>query len=1424
MKIAKDQKTLDFLEKLKDNGVLDNRYDYSKTIYVDATTNIKIFDENGFEHSQNPRAHLKGFKLSIISAVNKTQYFMDRLKRTGNFNPKYDYSKLNYVNSDTKLIIIDENGFEYAMIPNSVLNGNQLNIRSVVDKAEFFIFKSKLIHGNRYNYSKVDFVDTTTKVKIICPAHGEFEQTPNGHMSGRNCSKCGDLMIGKKLNLGNEKFIQEAKKIHGEKYDYSLVEYVNNNDKVIIIDEHGFKHSQRPSAHLEGRALSIQSAMSKTKYFVYKAKLIHGYKYDYSNVNYINNSTEISILCSKHNEFKQTPVSHLTGAGCPKCSGQNKNTFDLVGEFYKIHGDKYNYSLVEYINNKTKVKIICKTHGVFEQLPSNHKKGVNCPKCTGSFMDTEYFIEKAKLVHGDKYDYSLVEYIGKEGRVKIICPMHGIFEQSSGSHLNGSGCQKCGKQFMDTEYFIEKAKSIHGNKYDYSNVIYVSAIKPVKIKCVDNNHLFEQSPNSHLNGVGCPKCVGRNKTTEEFVKEAKKIHGDKYDYYLVDYSNTSENVRIICSTHGEFLQKPVHHLRGQGCPVCGNGFIKSFKLSLINSLSQSDLFTMDPFEIYTIIGQGKLPIDFGGLANSDAGSEERLTTLQELKDKFSNEDNENENEHLEEDIITPESEEIKVVDDVDIEITTTNPQEETKPELPNVNILGDLHSLDNSIYATMDKEAFESLIQYKLRKLWDNILNEDITVDSIKADTGGEYFTQIKNLFLEEYEEVISYHPKPGYNFHFQPNLMQKLTVVRLLKNKSYGNWSGTGAGKTLSFIVASREVDAKLTVIVALNSTIEQTCKAIKNVYPNSEVFDDYKKGYVFDRNKNNYLVLNYEKFQQDYSEELFQDLTNNNQIDFVVIDEVHNAKQRQEDEESLRRGVLNRLLGRIRANNNELYTLVMSATPVVNNLYEAKSLLQLLTGLDYNDIDTRRTLPNALKIFQQLILNGLRFIPKYDIEINELTGSNMTNLNIDGAHLLETILDLPQGNYIAVEKLLLDDKLEAIKPYLRKGVIVYSYLTTGFIKPIEKFVKKIGFTVGTYTGEESTFIRQDNLRKFLAGEIDVLIGSKPIGTGVDGLQTVSDRMIPITLPWTDSEYTQLKGRIYRQGSLFGTVEIVIPQVRINLEDGDFWSWDVQRLNVIKNKKTLADAAVDGIVPSRVLPKPETMFKKSQESLQKWKDRVNAGNLVEIKRNQLNIDLYPNISDEDQRQARIQSELSEFNRKGKTTRSETMHKEFTTNPDSWFRYHALRKGRIDQWDEIPYEYIATKIRNKNRKVADFGCGENLLKDCIPNNDVISFDHVSHNGSIACDMKDVSQWLGDESIDVAVFSLALWGTNYKDYIKESYRVLSYDGKIYIAEPAKDYPDAESEKELIKLITEVGFKMVGGIERRSKFIYITGTKE
>ena len=182
----------------------------------------------------------------------------------------------------------------------------------------------------------------------------------------------------------------------------------------------------------------------------------------------------------------------------------------------------------------------------------------------------EEFIKKARNVHGDKYDYSLVDYKNNETKVKIICPEHGVIEQTPTSHLRHN-CFRCtaDKLLRVPEEFIEKSKEIHGDKYDYSLVEYKGSHKKVKIICPVHG-IFEQVPNSHLNGRGCNKCFAKNKceSNEEFIKKAKKIHGDKYDYSLVKYENVTSKMKIICKKHGVFEQSTSYHLRGIGCPIC----------------------------------------------------------------------------------------------------------------------------------------------------------------------------------------------------------------------------------------------------------------------------------------------------------------------------------------------------------------------------------------------------------------------------------------------------------------------------------------------------------------------------------------------------------------------------------------------------------------------------------------------------------------------------------------------------------------------------------------------------------------------------------------------------------------------------------------------------------------------------------------
>jgi hypothetical protein len=373
-----------------------------------------------------------------------------------------------------------------------------------------FITKATSQHGDKYDYSLVDYVNSQTKVKIICADHGQFEQNPKHHSRGRGCYKC----CGG-VNLGAETFIKRATEKHGGRYDYSLVDYVTNK-------------------------------------------------------------TKVKIICHQHGVFEQIPNSHLNGNGCPECGGSAKlNSKTFIKKATEKHGNRYDYSLVEYVNIKTKVKIICAGHGVFEQIPNDHLQGVGCPACGGRpKIDNEVFIKNATSEHGDKFDYSLVEYVTNKTKVKIICPEHGVFEQTPSSHLVGQGCPGCGGVAkLDNDTFIAKATSEHCGKYDYSLVEYVTNKTKVKIICSEHG-VFLQSPNSHLRGAGCPDCGGRAKLdNDSFIKNARQKHGDCYDYSLVEYVTNKTKVKIICLEHGEFLQIPAKHLQGQGCPGCAqNGY------------------------------------------------------------------------------------------------------------------------------------------------------------------------------------------------------------------------------------------------------------------------------------------------------------------------------------------------------------------------------------------------------------------------------------------------------------------------------------------------------------------------------------------------------------------------------------------------------------------------------------------------------------------------------------------------------------------------------------------------------------------------------------------------------------------------------------------------------------------------------------
>ena len=309
-----------------------------------------------------------------------------------------------------------------------------------------------------------------------------------------------------------------------------------------------------------------------TSDFIERAAKVYGDKYSYSKTNYINTEVPLLITCPNHGDFKIRPLKFLKGRECQKCKIRTKNTKRLTTEQFiekskSIHGDKYDYSKVEYKNQKIKVTLICSEHGEFNVVPNYHLiDRVGCTKCSkniikekASYTSNE-FIQKAYKIHGKKYDYSLADYKDYISSISIICPIHGIFSQSLFDHIRTSGCKKCGYEQggksirVTQEEFLNRSKKIHGDKYDYSLAKYTKSEEKVKIIC--NKHgVFEQVAISHLTGRGCPKCKyskgeiailfflekhNINYETQKIFTNCKNVNNLKFDFYLPKYNTCIE--------------------------------------------------------------------------------------------------------------------------------------------------------------------------------------------------------------------------------------------------------------------------------------------------------------------------------------------------------------------------------------------------------------------------------------------------------------------------------------------------------------------------------------------------------------------------------------------------------------------------------------------------------------------------------------------------------------------------------------------------------------------------------------------------------------------------------------------------------------------------------------------------------------------
>lgn len=284
-----------------------------------------------------------------------------------------------------------------------------------------------------------------------------------------------------------------------------------------------------------------------TKEWIAKAKALHGDRYNYKKVQYVNTKTKVELYCNIHHKtFTKRADCVLQGQQCPDCAAESrihkhrKTTEEFIAKAKEVHGDRYDYSATIFVDSSTKVDITCKRHGIFKQRPDGHLGGHGCRKCVyeESSLPVDAFIARANQIHDGKYTYVRSTYTGVRGKIKVICPVHGEYTTSVAVHLYGKkGCRQCAvlKSRSTTEEFIKKAELLHKKLYDYSKVSYITAITSVEIICRKHG-VFIQSPAVHLQGSGCPAC--RNEvsgwTYSNWRRKAEQSkHFDSYKVYIL---------------------------------------------------------------------------------------------------------------------------------------------------------------------------------------------------------------------------------------------------------------------------------------------------------------------------------------------------------------------------------------------------------------------------------------------------------------------------------------------------------------------------------------------------------------------------------------------------------------------------------------------------------------------------------------------------------------------------------------------------------------------------------------------------------------------------------------------------------------------------------------------------------------------------
>ena len=506
-----------------------------------------------------------------------------------------------------------------------------------------------------------------------------------------------------------------------------------------------------------------------------------------------------------------------------------------------------------------------------------------------------------------------------------------------------------------------------------------------------------------------------------------------------------------------------------------------------------------------------------------------------------------------------------------------------------------------------DSKWYWQQVQYRVKQIWEQLFDEDdfdAEMKLIRKEIdSNEFHADILELFWLEYNMIKTLdYGKEEYTSDLIPKLIQLYGAYQMTKRNGFFNMSSTGAYKTGMAIMSALVTKSSFVLVIVPKNIVDQWKLCIRDFYKNlyistgKEISDNFwvYRNQLKAKHRPNFHIINYDKFSRKKSaDNIIKNIEKHGgKIDFIIIDEAHFIKNSADDARfhSARRVNIERLVSSARNRNRKLKVLMLSATPIVNNIREGKSLLELVTGTKY-DFSTYGSIRNATKLYTEFIPYSMNYQKNYHIDIRGQDDPITVEAYVPDHYTEENFENLLNWN--TLERIATKYRLPVIIRLVKemKGqTIIYTDYTTGIVDMIYNELVKNDIRVGLFTGEDKSGHHRDTGRidehgdiiydsPFIKGEIDVLIASRPFAVGLDGLQFVCNNLIFNGLVWTWSQFEQIIGRIVRSGQISNYVNIKLIFANINGYEYD----EKVKYNRLKAKKALGDCIRNGTLPEKI-------------------------------------------------------------------------------------------------------------------------------------------------------------------------------------------------------------------------------------------------